>query len=745
MGANQNERVNESKIMGSEYEEIDPYFSKVSKSICKIFISTQNGTQYGSGVFLKFSIEDLNLFCLITNEHIITESLIEQNATINVFYDNEFENIEIELNKKERYIKTFTDIKIDATVVQILPKDNVYEIYFLSPELENLEMKKLKGKQIYVPQYPSGQKLKNSKGIIKNINNYEFIHLASTENCSSGSPIFLKDSIKIIGIHKQGNKKKNENYADFIFPIFNILKKDINNIKEKIQINNKDDNINELNENKPDEKEILNNKGQNKKNENKNYLSENIGQLLNIIDDLINKIDINNSCEYINELTILRKYCSSGKIRIAFLGDIVTGKSTVLNCIIGENILPVKEFVSTNRIVFIKHNKDLKDFQLFNRKLISKGKGNNKYYDFEDMKKPCCIGKDKIIDYLKNKNEERKIQDEDASFLLVGNLKIFDFIKLEEDKLNFIEFVDLPGFIDLYGTDKRYNLFQEYYKKIKILFNCQIFFTDPENIFKYDNIPKIIYECENYKSQLPPQFRNNFFDTCLFLINKIDLLINEDDKEEFANELYNNLKSMSFENFKPMEGISTKEIMNISFFSGRYFFQEYLHSLNKYSDLINKPNNAFKKLILEYKDEESEYESIEFKEWIIMKLELEKDEFGLDLNEDKDVPREVYNRIHDSLIQSTISKKDEEELIQLIYNTYIQLLNKIPHYAFEFFSKLQKVITNTYNLQMNILITEIKKILDIFDVLVTTKEFSNLKVEYKIQKEKIAEIIKKIK
>ena len=71
MGANQNERVNESKIMGSEYEEIDPYFSKVSKSICKIFISTQNGTQYGSGVFLKFSIEDLNLFCLITNEHII--------------------------------------------------------------------------------------------------------------------------------------------------------------------------------------------------------------------------------------------------------------------------------------------------------------------------------------------------------------------------------------------------------------------------------------------------------------------------------------------------------------------------------------------------------------------------------------------------------------------------------------------------------------------------------------------------
>ena len=82
------------------------------------------------------------------------------------------------------------------------------------------------------------QKLKNSRGIIKKIENEEFIHLASTEHGSSGSPIFLKDSIKIIGIHKQGDIKQTENYADFISPIFNILKNDIKIIKNKINNDN---------------------------------------------------------------------------------------------------------------------------------------------------------------------------------------------------------------------------------------------------------------------------------------------------------------------------------------------------------------------------------------------------------------------------------------------------------------------------------------------------------------------------
>ena len=50
----------EKKISGSEFEEIDPAFSKVSRSVCKIKV----GNDYGSGFFLKYSIGDAKIFVL---------------------------------------------------------------------------------------------------------------------------------------------------------------------------------------------------------------------------------------------------------------------------------------------------------------------------------------------------------------------------------------------------------------------------------------------------------------------------------------------------------------------------------------------------------------------------------------------------------------------------------------------------------------------------------------------------------
>jgi len=63
---------------------------------------------------------------------------------------------------------------------------------------------------IYIPQYPRGKKLSYSKGEILSIgkNKYEIIHTASTEQGSSGSPIFLSNTNQIIGIHAGTNPTK---------------------------------------------------------------------------------------------------------------------------------------------------------------------------------------------------------------------------------------------------------------------------------------------------------------------------------------------------------------------------------------------------------------------------------------------------------------------------------------------------------------------------------------------------------
>ena len=45
---------------------------------------------------------------------------------------------------------------------------------------------------------------------------------------SSGSPIFLENSINVIGIHRGSDEYKTENYGCFIYPVIEIIKNDIN-------------------------------------------------------------------------------------------------------------------------------------------------------------------------------------------------------------------------------------------------------------------------------------------------------------------------------------------------------------------------------------------------------------------------------------------------------------------------------------------------------------------------------------
>ena len=161
-------------------------------------------------------------------------------------------------------LKDFQDLNIDATVFEIVPSDGITQDYFLIPPIDYMyNYNTLLNKEVLVLQYPFGQ-LSYSLGNIIEINGYEFTHLASTEHGSSGSPVFVKDCLMVIGIHKSGDRKKNENYGELIGPIFKFFK----NFKEdKIS---EDKTLKEtskcLNESTK-EKKISNTNNQNKLNE----------------------------------------------------------------------------------------------------------------------------------------------------------------------------------------------------------------------------------------------------------------------------------------------------------------------------------------------------------------------------------------------------------------------------------------------------------------------------------------------
>ena len=101
-------------------------------------------------------------------------------------------------------------MNIDSIVIEILHKDDISFDFFLLPNMNYLDnQKQLINREIAVLQYSSGESC-YSFGKIKSFkNNYEFTHLAFTEQGSSGSPIFLKNSSKVIGINKIGNTSQN--------------------------------------------------------------------------------------------------------------------------------------------------------------------------------------------------------------------------------------------------------------------------------------------------------------------------------------------------------------------------------------------------------------------------------------------------------------------------------------------------------------------------------------------------------
>jgi hypothetical protein len=188
-----NNRINECIIEASlPLENVDRIISKVSRSICKIKIETSFRTFKGTGFLLAFRIAQEKFYCLVSNEHVINKKLLNSDINIHISYDSEFRSAYINLNKNKRYMKSFKDIGLDITIVEILDEDNISKDYYLYPEIEEWINNKLINNSIYIPQYPGGKGLMNAKGIIKEINKYEFTHLASTLRIIRKSNIFRK-------------------------------------------------------------------------------------------------------------------------------------------------------------------------------------------------------------------------------------------------------------------------------------------------------------------------------------------------------------------------------------------------------------------------------------------------------------------------------------------------------------------------------------------------------------------------
>ena len=225
---------NEKIIIGHSepisFKKLEDLKQKSENSTCIIKYIANIGT----GFFFKYNIRNSNRYFLITNEHILNNnSLDKKNTEIIIIYKKKEEKIKLDNTRLK-----FSNKQFDYSIIEILKTDVIFKKikdkdYF---EIDNyiMDIEAQKGylnQDICIVQYPYGKELCFAQGRINRFNNYKIEHTVSTKNGSSGSPILIQNSFKVIGLHKGGIKNKDENIGIFFKDILTDFKNNISSTR----------------------------------------------------------------------------------------------------------------------------------------------------------------------------------------------------------------------------------------------------------------------------------------------------------------------------------------------------------------------------------------------------------------------------------------------------------------------------------------------------------------------------------
>ena len=199
---------------------------QMKNCICKII---NNDGIKGTGFFCRIPINDKLLPFLITNNHVLDESKIENNKILEFSINDGKKCKKVQLDDSR--IK-YTNKKLDFTFIEIKPKLDGINYFLDIDENINSNLENIYNKEsIYLLHYPKGGNVNVSYGLSNDIVNDDINHFCNTETGSSGAPILLLNSYKVFAIHKGVSSRKASQ-----FNIGVLIKNAINNYKNNIII-----------------------------------------------------------------------------------------------------------------------------------------------------------------------------------------------------------------------------------------------------------------------------------------------------------------------------------------------------------------------------------------------------------------------------------------------------------------------------------------------------------------------------
>ena len=503
------------------------------------------------------------------------------------------------------------------------------------------------------------------------------------------------------------------------------ISEETNDLLNYFRINNKfKKNIKE--EKEYNEKTFLNKKIIRILKEIKDNIKTNFFFNIDVINNLIK--EIGNTIETLNTYNV---------IFIPFLGEINSGKSTIINGIIGENILPTGLKECTKRGIIIRYTSNQTTIRKANFKNQIINNKSKYYFEVED-EDIIGTGKKQVKDILKGLNCNFNEKEEDSFYYIKTRIKLFDEMGLDNSLKKIIYLIDLPGF----GTE---NIFQKkIYLNLMTICNAFIFVVK-NSIIKEDNKKEIldkIYHQAKEKKEILSSF---LMKSSLFIFNSTkDQTFNEDDIQKAKNDI--------------MELINVKENINLCFFNAKRY-SLYINNYNYYYNIGETLLNEYQNYLKDSRDiylfpeiiNNIKYDT--FMKYLNYKLDQKNIKlFGIKKVENKKIDQNVGKEIRKMLEFLNIDMDSTLKYENKISQKFIFGREKVTQSAtkkesnYYIFSEMLKSQINKINDKMQEEIKEkIKNTLETLDSFFFN-EFSKKKTDEDINKfkEKNKELIKQL-
>ena len=264
------------------------------------------------------------------------------------------------------------------------------------------------------------------------------------------------------------------------------------------------------------------------------------------------------------------------KIFIPFIGVSSAGKSTILNCIVGDYIFPESQEECTTRGIILQHNFEDKT-ELYETDLDP----TCDYFIFKERSsKPVSKGKSNVTRYLTSLNSYYSTNQKKHFFILKTPIKLFEILQLSDDLRKRTSFIDLPGGDtdeNILNQIKNENEMTVYQKLIHISTSfCFINKGRAIKLQENDLILKKLFHESHMNSQIINE--KDFLKNCLFVLNEFAILTEEEKnihkiKIDLENVLYNTNQNKELE-----------KNINVSIFNALKYSQ-YLQAYHTYCNL----------------------------------------------------------------------------------------------------------------------------------------------------------------